>query len=85
MTPWATATDAGAAHVISISVISTHRGFSVAKQVAGAVCEAALGPLTLSRGRVANSGFLGARTRRLAVGPSRRIDLRFRIVIEDQA
>ena len=84
VTSWATASDAGAAHVILISVISTHRGFGVANQVASAVCEAALGPLTLSRGKVVNAGFLEARTRRLAAGPSRRIDLRFRIVIEDR-
>lgn len=82
--PWATASDAGAAHEISISVISTHRGFAVAKQAADAVCEAALGPLALSRGRVVNAGFLGARTQRLSAGSARRIDLRFRIVIEDQ-
>ncbi|MGF1659372.1 MAG: DUF3168 domain-containing protein [Rubrimonas sp.] len=85
VSPWATASDAGAAHIVTLSVISTHRGFAVAKQVAGAVCEVALGPLKLSRGRVVNAGFLGAKTRRLAAGPARRIDLRFRIVIEDQA
>ncbi len=84
VTPWSTASDQGAAHAVQISVVAAQRGFATAKRVADAVCDAALGPLTLARGRVVNAGFLSARTQRVGKGAARRIDLRFRIVIEDQ-
>jgi hypothetical protein len=80
--PWGTATDAGAAHAVQIAVVSAERGFGPLKRLAGAVCDVALGPLSLSRGRVVNQSFLGGRTSR-AEGGLRRIDLRFRIAVED--
>jgi hypothetical protein len=84
VTPWSTASDQGAAHMIEISVITAQRGFATAKRIAGAICEATLGTLSLSRGRVVNASFLGAKTRRSIKNGARRIDLRFRIAIEDQ-
>ena len=83
--PWSTATDTGAEHRISISVVAQAQGFSVLKPLAAAVCEAVLGPMPLDRGRIVNAAFLGARTGRDPVRQIRRIDLTFRIVIEDDA
>ncbi len=80
---WSTATDRGAAHAIQISAVGAERGFGVLKRVADAVCEVALGPLTLTRGRVATANFLGGRTRRIEGAGLRQIDLRFRLAIED--
>lgn len=79
---WGDADAPGAAHVLTISVISGEAGFGRLKRIAGAVCDAALGPLSLSRGRVALARFLGARTRVIARAGLRRIDLRFRFAIE---
>jgi hypothetical protein len=79
--PWSTATDRGAEHVVTLSAVGPERGFGPVKRLAGAVCDAALGPLAPSRGRVVNSSFLGARAVRTQTG--RRIDMRFRIVIEE--
>lgn len=85
VTPWATATDQGAEHRIEISVVGQDAGLSRLKPLADAVCAVVLGPLTLERGRIVNAGFLAARTRRDAVRQVRRIDMSFRIVIEDDA
>lgn len=81
--PWGAANDAGAAHAVQIAVVSADRGFGALKRLAGAVCEVALGPLALSRGRVVNASFLGGRTSRIEGAGLRRIDLRFRIAVED--
>jgi hypothetical protein len=83
--PWSTASDEGAAHVVTISALSEAGGFSALKRLAGAVCDVALAPLTLERGRVVSSRFLGGRTRREEKGRARRVELRFRIVVEDLA
>ena len=85
VTPWSTATDTGAEHRFSISVVAQAQGFSVLKPLAAAICETVLGPLPLDRGRIVNAAFLGARTGRDPVRQIRRIDLTFRIVIEDDA
>ena len=82
---WSTATDRGAAHAIQISVLGAERGFGVLKQAAAAVCDVALGPLPLGRGRVVSANFLGGRTRRIEGAGVRQIDLRFRLAIEDNA
>jgi hypothetical protein len=83
--PWSTATDDGAAHVVEIGVAAEAGGFGALKRLAGAVCDVALAPLALERGRVVSSRFLGGRTRREEKGRVRRIELRFRIVVEDAA
>lgn len=81
---WSTASDRGAVHRLTITVHAPHRGFAEAKQAAGAISEALLGgALTLSRGRVVQVGFLGARTRRAEGDALRSIELRFRVALED--
>ncbi len=75
-------TGAGAEHRITVSVISAAAGFSAAKAIAGAVCDAlAATGGAMARGRIVGVGFLRARARRTADG--RRIDLSFRARLED--
>lgn len=81
--PWSTATEDGAVHEIVLSAVAAEPGFATVKRIAGAVCEALEGPLALSRGRVVSARFLGGRTARGGRAASRRIDMRFRIVVED--
>jgi hypothetical protein len=83
--PWATATDQGAEHRIEIAVVGQEHGFARLKPLADAVCAVVLAPLPLERGRIVNAVFLAARTRRDAVRHLRRIDMSFRIVVEDDA
>lgn len=80
---WSTATDRGASHAVQVSAISPERGFGALKRLAAAVCDVALGPLPLTRGRVVFASFLGGRTRRIEGAGLRRIDLRFRLAVED--
>lgn len=81
---WSTATDSGAVHLVSIFVHAPRRGFAEAKQVAGAISDVLLsGAMALSRGRVVLVRFVEARTRRQENGALRRIEMRFRILIED--
>ena len=79
--PWSTATDRGAEHALTLSVVGPDTGFGPVKRLAGAVCDVVLGPLAPSRGRVVNASFLGAKAQRTPTG--RRIDLRLRFVIEE--
>jgi hypothetical protein len=83
--PWSSATDEGAAHVVTIAAFAESGGFGALKRLAGAVCDVVLGPMTLERGRVVSSRFVGGRTRREEKGRVRRVELRFRIVVEDLA
>jgi hypothetical protein len=83
--PWSTATDEGSAHVVTIAVVAEAGGFGALKRLAGAVCDVILAPMTLERGRVVSSRFVGGRTRREEKGRARRVELRFRIVVEDVA
>jgi hypothetical protein len=80
--PWSTAPDRGAIHELRATVVAAPGGFGAAKQAAAAVSDRLLGALPLARGRVVNSGFLGGRALRAGDG-RRRIELRFRIVVED--
>lgn len=81
---WSTATDRGAAHLLTIAVHAPRRGFAEAKQAAGAVSDALLGgALSLSRGRAVLVRFTGARTRRAEGDALRRIEMRFRVTVED--
>lgn len=81
---WSTATDRGAAHLLTIAVHAPRRGFAEAKQAAGAVSDALLGgALSLSRGRAVLVRFTGARTRRGEGDALRRIEMRFRVTVED--
>lgn len=81
---WSTATDRGAAHLLTVAVHAPRRGFAEAKQAAGAVSDALLGgTLSLSRGRAVLVRFVGARTRRAENDALRRIEMRFRVTVED--
>lgn len=81
--PWGTATERGAVHEISLSVVGEARGFGGLKRLAGAVCEAVAGLSALPAGRVVAARFEGGRARRATSREPRRVDLRFRIVVED--
>lgn len=82
--PWSTATERGAAHDIAVSVIGEARSFGDMKRLAGAVCEATLGLSVLRTGRVVDAQFRGGRARRATTREPRRIDLRFRVTVEDE-
>jgi hypothetical protein len=81
--PWGAADAEGAAHLVQISAIGPDHGFGALKRLAAAVCDVGLGPLTLTRGRVVGAHFLGARARRVEAHGLRQIEMRLRIVIED--
>lgn len=84
LTPWFDKTSNGAAHDLVISVVSGADGFQEAKRAAGAVSDALAAPApTLSRGRIVRVHFLGAAARREVGGVRRRVDLRYRIIVED--
>ena len=76
---------AGALHRFTISVITEAAGFSGAKTLAGAVCDALDGAeLSLDRGHLIGIWFERARARRTGTGGAvRQIDLRFRARVED--
>lgn len=83
--PWATATETGAEHRVEIALVGREHGFGPLKRLAAAVADCVLGPLPLDGGRVVNAVLIGARTRRETASQVRRIDLTFRIVVEDDA
>ncbi len=81
---WSSADQGGAAHEIDISVHTQNQGFAEAKEIGGVVSdivEGMSGPLT--RGRIVLARFIAARTKRTGQGGGRRVDLRFRFLIED--
>lgn len=81
---WATASDRGAVHTLAISVHAPRRGFAEAKEVAGLISDLlGASDLVLSRGRLVQARFVSARTARAENDALRRIDLRFRMVLED--
>ena len=81
---WSTATDQGAAHLLTIAVHAPRRGFAEAKQAAGAISDAMLGGgIAMSRGRVIQVRFVDARTRRGEGDALRRVEMRFRVTAED--
>jgi uncharacterized protein DUF3168 len=83
---WSTASDQGAAHLLTIAVHAPRRGFAEAKQAAGAISDAMLsGAMTMSRGQVVLVRFVDARTRRAEGDALRRIEMRFRVTAEDTA
>lgn len=81
---WSSGSFSGAQHIVTISVHAPRRGFSDAKRAAAAVSDAILsGALVLARGTVVNTRFIDAKTARTEADAVRRIDLRFRIIVED--
>ena len=78
------ASGAGTAHILTISVITTHPGFATAKATAAAVSDALHdAPLILERGRLVFLRFERAAARRVDAGSGRQIDLRFRARVQD--
>lgn len=77
-------TGGGAEHRVLISVVSDAEGFETAKAVAGTVSDALDdADLTLDRGHLVCLQFSRARARRVRSGQTRRIDLTFRAIVED--
>ena len=73
-----------AAYRVTIGVVSDAEGFHQAKEIAGAVSDALHGASpALARGRIVNLRFERARARRMQAGQVRRIDLIFRILVDD--
>ena len=81
---WSTKDSTGAVHVLSVAVHAPRRGFGAAKEIAGAVSDAlTAAALAPDRGRVVHVGFVSGRTRRSDNDLMRRVELRFRILVED--
>ena len=77
-------TGAGADHRLGISIVSDAAGFLVAKDLAVAISDSLAGALPLlSRGRVVGIWFQRALARRLDEGRVRRVDLTFRVRVEE--
>lgn len=77
-------TGAGALHFVTISVVTDEAGFQTAKDVAAVVSDALVdAELILARGRLIYLRFDRATARRVGVGETRRIDIRFRARVED--
>ena len=77
-------TGRGAVHRFTIRVTSDAPGFTTAKSVAGAVCDALLDQsIPLTRGRLVSMNFDRASATRTDSGNARQIDLRFRARVED--
>ncbi|WP_299414670.1 DUF3168 domain-containing protein [uncultured Sulfitobacter sp.] len=75
---------AGAAHFLTVSVITTNPGFASAKAAATAVSDALHdAPLELARGRLVSLRFERAAAKRVDAGSGRQIDLRFRARVQD--
>lgn len=81
---WSDASCDGAVHSLQISAIADNDGFAVLKQIGGRVSDLLIdAEPELDRGRVVSANFIGGLTRRIDQGRRRRLDLRFRIVVED--
>lgn len=84
VSPWDTATERGAVHEALVRLHAPARGFLALKALAALVSdEIEANPPAPATGRIVTAEFLGARTAREAEGALRRIDLRFRFVLED--
>ena len=71
-------------HRFEVSVISDAEGFATAKAAAEAVSDVLVDAApVLTRGRVISLSFVKARARRVRAGQSRRIDMTFRAIVED--
>ncbi|MEM8786764.1 MAG: DUF3168 domain-containing protein [Pseudomonadota bacterium] len=81
-----TKTSDGAVHDFTVTVHARTEGFSHPKAAAAAVCEALLpADLVLDRGHLVDLRLLNARAIRGRADQPRRVDLRFRAVLEDTA
>jgi hypothetical protein len=74
----------GAEHKFTISVVTETAGFGAAKAVAAAVSDVLNdADLSLSRGRLVALRFNRATAKRIGLGATRQIDLRFSARVED--
>lgn len=81
---WSSGSTNGAIHTLTVSVHAPRQGYADAKQAAAAISDAILsGALSLTRGTVVNVRFVDGRTARQESDGLRRIDLRFRITVQD--
>ncbi|MDD9921921.1 MAG: DUF3168 domain-containing protein [Boseongicola sp.] len=81
---WSDQSGGGLSLRLTISVISDAPGYRTAKEAAGAVSDALIDAgLSLTRGRLISLKFLRARARRVRAGQTRRVDLFFRAIVED--
>ncbi|MEM9099214.1 MAG: DUF3168 domain-containing protein [Pseudomonadota bacterium] len=81
---WRTATDAGALHTLVISIHAPRRGFADAKEAAGVISDLLVGSQpAMTRGRIVQIRFIDARTARAENDALRRVDMRFRVTLED--
>jgi len=79
-----TKTSSGAVHDFTVTVHARTEGFSRPKAAAAAVCEALLpGTLTLGRGHLVDLRLLSVRADRGRINRPRRVEMRFRAVLED--
>ncbi|MEL7345410.1 MAG: DUF3168 domain-containing protein [Pseudomonadota bacterium] len=80
-----TKSGAAAAHDIMVSVVTTAAGFKSAKVAAGVISDALVGATPpLDRGGVCGIWFVRGRARRVRSKDTRRIDLTFRVLVEDE-
>jgi hypothetical protein len=80
--PWGSANDRGADHDVTISIVAPDGGFGDLKRLASHVCAILDGPLPVEEGRIVLTSFLGSRAHRRGRAMERRVDLRFRVIIE---
>lgn len=82
--PFNTMTSSGGVHEFDVTVHSGANGFGSGKAVAAAVGNVLIDAnLPLANGNMVNLGFLKARARRGVAPELRRIELRFRAVVEN--
>ena len=78
-------TSIAAVHEFDLSVITSLSGFQSAKTLASYMCTALLTkPLSLADGHLIALNFQGAVSKRQSTGGGRRIDLKFRALIEQK-
>jgi hypothetical protein len=81
--PWGSITQTGAEHHVMVSLLANEGGFGALKRLAGAVSRVVAAPLSVSGGQVVLNEFQSARSHRQGRAGLRRIDLQFRIIVED--
>lgn len=71
-------------HRAIVTVYGAEAAFSSTKLMAGAICDRMLAGLpNLDRGRVVSIEFIRARARRVTSNAQRRIEMTFRLIVED--
>ena len=82
--PFGSVTSSGGVHDFDVAVHSTANGFAAAKMVAAAVSDVLVDAnLSLAAGHLVSLRFLKAKAKRGIAPELRRIEIRFRAVVED--